>query len=255
MPAARIAATLSAAALAVVTLVVLAADRTSGAGAESPPAIAHPVIVELFTSQGCSSCPPADAFLTTLEKQKNVIPLAFHVDYWDRLGWRDPFSSREATARQMAYVRTMGLNSAYTPQMVVGGTRQFVGSDRHAAREALAAASAAVPAGEVRVTVTRSPNALHVILHAELRGTREHDLMLAVVEDGLSTAVQRGENRGATLANDAVVRKLLRVAALRGGATDKEVDVPIDPAWKQISAVAFLQDAETMAIDGAGVGR
>ena len=89
---------------------------------------ADPVVLELFTSQGCSSCPSADAFLRKLAKEPRVIRLAFHVDYWNSLGWRDPFSSREWSQRQGAYVRAMKLSSAYTPQMVVNGTRQMVGS-------------------------------------------------------------------------------------------------------------------------------
>jgi hypothetical protein len=251
MRVARVAALL--AAVAIVTLVLVAAER--GSRDEAPPLGPHPVVVELFTSQGCSSCPPADALLSTLKDQRNVIPLAFHVDYWDRLGWRDPFSAREWTARQMAYVRALNLNSAYTPQAVVGGTRQFVGSDRRAMRDALTAASNTVPSGEVRLGVVREGNILHATVHAELRVPREHDLFVAVVEDGLSTPVKRGENGGSTLANDAVVRKLVRVVTLRGGGIDQLVNVPLDPSWKQTSAVAFLQDAQTLAIDGAAAAR
>src|SRR5438045_8210665 len=96
------------------------------------------VVVELFTSQGCSSCPPADALISELsKKQGQVIPLAFHVDYWDNAYWRDPFSSHEWTERQMMYARTFKLNSAYTPQMVVNGTKQFVGSNAMAMNAAI----------------------------------------------------------------------------------------------------------------------
>src|SRR5205085_6783021 len=100
------------------------------------------VVVELFTSQGCSSCPPADALISKLAQNRGqVIPLAYHVDYWDRQGWRDPFSSSEWTARQMMYIRGFALNSAYTPQAVVNGTRQFVESSSTAMNAAIDAAS------------------------------------------------------------------------------------------------------------------
>src|SRR5438477_10817318 len=87
---------------------------------------AQPVVVELFTSQGCSSCPPADALIRELRKEPNVIAIAYHVDYWDYLGWRDPFSSNEWTLRQLQYVHSLKLNSAYTPQIVVDGGREMI---------------------------------------------------------------------------------------------------------------------------------
>src|SRR3954454_13978052 len=115
--------------IAAVTLLVVLAMTRHGEERKLGP---NPVVVELFTSQGCSSCPPADALIhditTDPAMRGRVIPLAFHVDYWDSLGWRDPFSSAEWTQRQARYARTMRLSSAYTPQAVVNGSRKFVGS-------------------------------------------------------------------------------------------------------------------------------
>src|SRR6266849_3578517 len=98
----------------------------------------QPVVVELFTSQGCSSCPPADTLIRELRKQPNVIAIAYHVDYWNYLGWRDPFSSSDWTLRQSQYAHAFGLSSNYTPQIVVGGAREMVGSNDRAVRAAIA---------------------------------------------------------------------------------------------------------------------
>src|SRR6516165_3499017 len=103
-------------------------------------AVERPVVVELFTSEGCSSCPPADALLAELATRSDLLALSFHVDYWDRLGWKDPFSSAMATRRQDRYARLLGLDAVYTPQVVVDGHWQTVGSDREAVAQAVAQA-------------------------------------------------------------------------------------------------------------------
>jgi hypothetical protein len=209
-----------------------------------------PVVVELFTSQGCSSCPPADALIHDIANDPAlrgcVIPLAFHVDYWDSLGWRDPFSSNEWTQRQARYARTMHLNSAYTPQAVVNGTREFVGSNRPALSAALEKASNEKPIGELTLTARREGNSLIANIQATV--PTNDDLMLAIVEDGVTTKIEHGENAGRTITNDAIVRKLIRVA--HGEAT-----VRLDPAWRNVSAVAFVQDRATRAIGAASFSR
>jgi len=169
-----------------------------------------------------------------------VIPLAFHVDYWDRLGWRDPFSSPDWSHRQAFYVRAMGLPSGYTPQMVVNGARQFVGSNAHALDAALAEESRQAPFGSVRVSVSRDA-ALRVSVNANVTRTAPTDVMLVVYENGTSTKVARGENAGEMLASERVVRKLERVAT--AGHAGK-LDIALDPAWKASGAVAFAQRAD-----------
>src|SRR5207248_5820494 len=156
--------------LLVITAVAAIAALTLSMHGAPPKLGPAPVVVELFTSQGCSSCPPADALIHDIANDPamhgRVIPLAFHVDYWDSLGWRDPFSSAEWTQRQARYASTMHLSSAYTPQAVVNGTREFVGSNRAALSAALEKASNEKPLSEVTLTANREGNSLVANLHA-----------------------------------------------------------------------------------------
>jgi hypothetical protein len=231
--------------LLVIAIAVLAALTLTMHGA-APKLGSSPVVVELFTSQGCSSCPPADALIHDIANDPamrgRVIPLAFHVDYWDSLGWRDPFSSAEWSQRQTRYARTMHLNSAYTPQAVVNGSREFIGSNRSALSAALEEASTEKPRGEVTLTARREGNSLIATIRATVPSN--DDLMLAVVEDGVTTKIEHGENAGRTLINDAIVRRLVRV-------TGQTATVPLDPAWRNLSATAFVQDRTTLAIGAA----
>ena len=178
-----------------------------------------------------------------------VIPLAFHVDYWDRLGWRDPFSSPDWSRRQSFYVRALQLPSGYTPQMVVNGARQFVGSNAHALDAALAEESRQAPFGTVRVSASRD-SVLHVSVSANVTRAAPTDVMLVVYENGISTKVTRGENGGMTIDNDAIVRRLIRVGT---GSVDTNVAIPLDKSWNpaRLGVVAFLQDRKTLAIRGA----
>jgi hypothetical protein len=237
-------------ALVTAAIAVLAALALTMHGA--PPKLGPaPVVVELFTSQGCSSCPPADALIHDIANDPalrgHVIPLAFHVDYWDSLGWRDPFSSAEWTQRQARYARTMHLSSAYTPQAVVNGTSEFVGSNRAALSAALEKASNE-KRGEITLTARREGSSLIATIHATVPAG--DDLMLAIVEDSVTTKIEHGENAGRTITNNAIVRKLIRVKA---GQT--MVTVPLDAAWRNVSAVAFAQDRATLGIGAAAFAR
>ena len=174
----------------------------------------RPVVVELFTSQGCSSCPPADALLATLADRPEVLALAFHVDYWNRLGWVDPFSSAWATARQSAYATQMGSSQVYTPQAVVDGGRDVVGSDRAALDLAIAAArrDPSVP-----LTLTASDAALQVAV--DPAAPADAVLWLVGFDDRHETPVRRGENAGRTLVDRNVVRSLARLDGWSPGGT------------------------------------
>lgn len=234
-----------AAALAVIIVVAIAAVAIRANAPQPVKLGATPVVVELFTSQGCSSCPPADALLRELAKDpaygKAIIPLAYHVDYWDHLGWRDPFSSKQYTIRQMMYQKQFGLTSAYTPQAVVGGAKELVGSHGDALRKLIAEES--MRAGEGRVTIALQGG--NAVVHAESPAPR--DLVVVAFQDGAKTEVKAGENNGLTILNDAVVRQVTRAGAV------KDATVPLPPG--ATGAAAFLQDRQTLRIYAAAVTR
>jgi hypothetical protein len=244
------------------------ADVPAGASSSIDPVPADPgspVILELFTSQGCSSCPPADDVLSRVgleaASRGQVIPLAFHVDYWNRIGWADPFSAGEWSERQGTYSRALGLDGLYTPQLIVGGQAQFVGSNEERARQEIASALASTPASRIAL-VTNAAGAgaaVTVGITAEvLRDVDAGDLRVtaAIFENDLVTPVGRGENSGRTLKNDFVVRRLERGTQIEpkaGARYQGSMTFELDPAWKteNLGVAVFLQDQRTMRIHGA----
>lgn len=180
-------------------------------------------VIELFTSQGCSSCPPADKLLAqTMDDAKkngqNIIALSFHVDYWNRLGWADPFSDAAYSERQSDYVEAMHLRSAYTPQMVVNGQYEFVGSNSKDLKAALEKALKSEPAA-VFITLTATTNGegapqISYELNGDYAGCEVHFALVSLHE---TTAVARGENSGRELKNENVVRQFLTLSAQANG--------------------------------------
>lgn len=235
----------------VVSIVVGMSKIASAAGTSTP------VLVELFTSEGCSDCPPADRLLAALAAPgkvpgAEVIALEEHVDYWNHLGWRDPFSSALFSRRQSDYANAFRLDDVYTPEMVVDGAREFVGSDRDAAVKAVewSAGQPHIPVG-VTVIPTRDPG--QIIVRAHVLRNLSAVVYVAITEDHLVSHVRAGENVGRTLAHEAVTRYLTRVD---NGAVPGSVSIPITlpAAWDRINlrAVVFLQDPSTGRILGAG---
>ncbi len=180
------------------------------------------VVVELFTSQGCSSCPPAEAFLLDLAENPNVLALAFHVDYWDRLGWPDPYSSPEATQRQYDYAGHLGESTVYTPQIVVGGRQGMVGSYR---AEVLAAIDADLADSEAAVSlrVRQEGGVLEIGIGA---GRGRGRLLLVGFDPRIVTEVRRGENAGRSIVQANVVRSVETVAEWDGSALTLAQPVP-----------------------------
>jgi hypothetical protein len=218
-----------------------------------PPRV--PVVVELFTSEGCSSCPPADAVLSKLAQEGavagvQVIPLGLHVTYWDQLGWKDPASLPEATDRQQGYGRSeFGVDNVYTPQAVVDGRTQLVGSDEAGLRRAIAKAAVEPHA---TITVDASANTpdrivatVTVTKTADTGGESLHVLCF-LTEDGLTSVVKRGENGGRTLHHDAVVRRVVsraekQIAAEGPPVTAEFAKLPSDWRRDRLHVVALVQ--------------
>ncbi len=237
--------------------------KGSDKGSAAAPDTKMPVLVELFTSEGCSSCPPADAVLARLAESQPVpgavvIALSEHVDYWNHLGWSDPYSSKLLSERQGAYAASFRNSGVYTPQVVVDGRAELVGSDERGVERAIASASRE-PKLEVALARGHAASSLRVRVApsgAPAKGV-EADVLLAIVEDDLHSQVGRGENSGRRLSHTAVVRRLDVIGrVVDGGAFDKEVPVSLDPAWKleKLSAVVFVQERPAGKVLGAARG-
>lgn len=250
-------------------LAVLAIFRP---GAKSNAALSHPpdgpprpVIVELFTSEGCSSCPPADALLKRLSEQQSiegaqVIALEEHVDYWNNLGWSDPFSSSAFSQRQEGYARSLGTGNVYTPQMVVDGEFEVVGSRGTEARNTI---QKAANAPKLEVVASSLPNsggeksAVDVEI-SNPRAVMPHEaieLWVAITETNLQSDVKAGENSGETLKHAAVVRSLRKVETLQDPSHYKQrVDLSLDSKWKRenLGVVVFVAEINSHKIIGVG---
>ena len=176
-------------------------------------AASRPVVVELFTSEGCSSCPPADALLTTLAGRRDLLPLAFHVTYWNSLGWRDPYSTDAATNRQAIYAGRLG-GGSYTPEMVVDGRRGMVGSESGEVAAAIASARGEADSA-VPIKSSRSGGTVSISIGP---GAGQGRILLIGFDPRHQTQVGRGENSGRTLTESNVVRSMRTVGQYEGEA-------------------------------------
>jgi hypothetical protein len=183
----------------------------------------RPVVVELFTSQGCSSCPPAEAYVGKLSARSDVLALTFHVDYWDELGWRDRFALPESAARQSIYARNLGRASVYTPQLVVDGRNDYVGSDGTAIARALSLNRDGAP---LRVSLHDAE--VLVELGAYPKATPSEVLLIAYLRHAVS-AIGRGENAGRTLEEFNIVRALYPLGSWKGQVQTFSVAVSLLP--------------------------
>jgi hypothetical protein len=238
---------------------IMLAALLAPAGAQSSSKTLTPVLVELFTSEGCSSCPPADVLLQNLDRTQPIsgvqlIVLSEHVDYWDDQGWHDPFSSHALTQRQSAYADRLRLASPYTPQMVVDGSLEFVGSDRGRATQALEKvlghkislriSSVKVENGKVRA---------HIETYLM---PSKAEVFVALALDHAQSHVLRGENGGHHLEHVAVVRTLSSLGNVaKATAFAKDVNFALDSSAQGYRLIAFVQEPNQGRVLGAAVER
>lgn len=212
----------------------LAGPLLLGGAARAEP---MPVVVELFTSQGCSSCPPADRLLGELAKRPGLITLAYHIDYWDRLGWKDPFSLKAATSRQNAYAHRLNLQTIYTPQMVIQGTNDVVGFDRPAVLAALESKRDGLP-----LRLSRANGKLMI----ELGAGAPAEITVVAYSGESETRVARGENAGRILKDHSIVRAIYPLGNWDGSA--KTISLDLSPVPNNATMAAVL-------IQGSGQGQ
>ena len=243
--------------LTVATVAALVSARPAPAAYRAAPPAPVPVVVELFTSEGCSSCPSADAALRELETTQSVpgvevIALGQHVDYWDRLGWKDPFSSAQFTARQQWYAQGFKQGN-YTPQAVVNGRYELVGSRRQELAQVVVQAARAPRA---TVMLTRpAAGTLSVQVRNLPAGTKAAEVALVLTETGLSTQVGRGENSGRLLHHAAVVRSLRPLGPVRADGTfTATIPLQLSAAWKtdNLRATVLVQETNSHHVVGVG---
>ncbi|MEM6292437.1 MAG: DUF1223 domain-containing protein [Myxococcota bacterium] len=240
--------------LCLLAVVGLGACDSAAAATAAPSTAdaASPVLVELFTSQGCSSCPPADALLQTLADDPNlpIIPLAFHVDYWNYIGWEDPFSDAAWSKRQRAYAWARDSRRVYTPQLLFNGVDHGVGRSESRSRSAIAKATASSTAA-VDVEASVAGATINVDLRLDGTAPGEHAaVFVALAQDHASTKVTRGENARRTLSNAFIVRDMKRACDFKPGSRCSATFA--SPGDGQ-HVVAWVQDVETMRVHGTGL--
>jgi hypothetical protein len=219
-----------------------------------------PVVIELFTSEGCSSCPPADRLLAALDREQPVpgaqlIVLSEHVDYWNTLGWVDPYSSHEFSERQQRYGEALRIQDVYTPQAVVDGRLEVVGNSAPKLETAIQQAmhQRKVP---LQLRVSQSEKGIHVEVRTEDSVPRGAEVYFAIAEDGVESKVSAGENGGRVLTHTAVVRSLTKGGKLAAAGNDGiAMDLKTSTRWgKHLRVIALLEERDGGKILGAAVG-
>jgi len=221
-----------------------------------PPAAAQadggrPIVIELFTSQGCTSCPPADALLGELAAQAGILALSVHVDYWDYLGWKDPFALRINTDRQRAYARAMSLRYVYTPQIVIEGCLETVGSKRHAVA-ALIARARAEARTDTTLTLDAAAGEPRVVIAAGVPSGGFASVWQVLFDSRHETEIKRGENSGRTLVYRNVVRDMRAIGTWRGEALI--LPLALDDDIPGLHLAVLLQSGDTGRIVGVATG-
>jgi len=211
-------------------------------------------VVELFTSEGCSSCPPADALVARVQKEsagKPVYILAYHVDYWDRLGWKDAFSEAAYSARQRQYARWIKGAEVYTPQAIVNGRKEFVGSQEGTLRNTLKADLAETAKTELQLSDLKAAGGKFTVKYQAKGAMDNSSLVVALVEKNAPSKVMKGENAGRTLAHVQIVRKLQTAALANHNSGLVSVPLPDGFSADAYEVIAFVQNTTDGNINGA----
>lgn len=206
--------------------------------------------MELFTSQGCSSCPPADRLLGSYANREDIAALSFHVDYWNRLGWKDPFSDQLYSERQHNYAASFGSGSVYTPQLIINGEKEMVGSDEDkiasTIKQLQKPSSSQINIEEIK----NSGNSISI--NYSVTGKRNNSVVnIALVQNKITTSIKAGENEGVTLTNYNVVRNFKKVSSISEGKNTAVIDITTGINKKDCSLILFLQDMSTNKVFAA----
>jgi len=252
---------------AIVALIICAINIELAHGGDAPTAVRSPVVVELFTAEGCSSCPPADAFLVQLDASQPIagaqlIVLSEHMDYWDGQGWPDPFASSALTGRQRSYVHALGLREAYTPQFIVDGVIELRLKDRQQIAQIFQKAAVApkIPVNIAAVEVVPgTPANLSGRIEADGDSVQHRaDVYMGLALDQVESKVLRGENRGHTLTHVAVIESLTKIGSLPPGQRfSQDFRVPLKPGMDpdNLRIIVFVQEPGYGRVVGAAMRR
>lgn len=221
---------------------VAAGDKNPGAGVS---------VLELFTSQGCSSCPPADRLLGKYANMQNVIALSYHVDYWNRLGWKDPFSTSAFSRRQTGYGTIFKSSGIYTPQLIINGEREMVGSDEKKIMQTLKEEQVKEAAASVRINESKTDQNKITISYSIQGNESNAVLNIALVQNKITTSVKTGENSGADLTNYNVVRNFKSVPVAINETNTTTLDMINGADKSNFTLIAFLQNPKTYKIFAA----
>ncbi|MCB0343950.1 MAG: DUF1223 domain-containing protein [Bdellovibrionales bacterium] len=216
------------------------------------------VVLELFTSQGCSSCPPADKLLREVaekarREKSRIYPLSFHIDYWNYIGWTDPYSGANASARQRAYAAAMNESGVYTPQLVVNGAQHFPGTRARQLQAAITSSLSHTPKADVSLSGVEKVSAKELKVRYSYSGAAKNSLLrLALVNSPDPNYVSRGENAGSTLSHTNVVRVFKTVELVQGsGSGEVSLELPDGFTHSNAQIISLVQNKANMHIDGA----
>lgn len=211
-------------------------------------------VLELFTSEGCSSCPPADEFMGRIQKEyqgSQIYVLSYHVDYWDRQGWKDIFSNPEYTKRQYSYAGWLGKEPIYTPQLIINGKADFIGSQEASVRAGIKKALSAPASAKVSLEARQEGSKLTI--KYDVKGSSKNSsLLLAIVQKTAKSAIKRGENADRILSHYQIVQNLHSLVLKEDGKGSVIVAPPKGFNTKDFELIGFIQDAKSGAILGAG---